>query len=194
MVNQILNDDPGSAFLNELKGGNLQKCAENVISLAATLNSLQYQNSSNSSTSTSVSSSTNSTNGTSEALSAAEIQRNTQSRGREALLNNIQKVSQSDVSSIKLFSSMLSVVTKRFEENSRTIAVNFVHLNNKLSFYSGKIRIYLKENSISTANELITKLNTELANSVDMDDVVQISGGIFDAVANSLIVLSSYFS
>lgn len=134
LVSQMLNDNPGSSFLNELKGGNLQKCAENVINLANALNNMAYITSSNLNTSnstylTTVSMPRNTTtlnwNSSSNAtLSPTEEIKNQRSRGREMLLSKVNTLSRSDVSSIKLFSSMLSTVTKKFEENSRTISVS----------------------------------------------------------------------
>ena len=166
VIDQLLSNDEKSNFITELKGGNLQRCAQNIISFTSSLNMLPYENST-----------TNSSDSNSTISTESEIdkQRNFRSLGRLAILNKLHNISRSDLSSVKLFSSMLSLMTRRYEENSRNLA----------------------ESSIETVTELIKFLKEQYSESPKYDDILQISGGLFDAVANSLIVkifeLKNYF-
>ncbi|CAF0880040.1 unnamed protein product, partial [Brachionus calyciflorus] len=157
MVDLILDESPKLTFFTELKSGNLQKCAENVISFTSNLNSIPNKNK------TIIFDNTTNTTQT-----EYERQINLKAESRLKLINTLNNISRADLSSIKIFSSMISLLTKNHEENSRNIS----------------------ETAILTANELIDNLDGNLTNSGKYEDIYQISGGLFDTVANSLISFS----
>ena len=106
LIDSILHNETGTGLLLELNSGNLNLISKNAIALATVFNIQSIE----------------STHSTSNS-STIDQMNNQMAWLREFLVRKVFDLSLSNITSIKIVSSVLSVATQTFEQVSSTIAV-----------------------------------------------------------------------
>ena len=168
----LSSKDPTSQILAQLNSGNLNLMVKNVISLATVYN-IQRSNMSSS------------------YQNVTQIARvnNQMAELREFMMSKVNQSSLSDISSIKVISSALSAATQSPDQVASSMAVT--RQKSAFCFKELKknclLKLKKKESSVGKAAEMVNYLNT-ISNQTTFVDLKQGVDGIFDTLANSLIV------
>ncbi len=121
IMQNILDLEPSSQFLQELNDKDIQKAAKNIIGLSNSLN-IQF-----STINTEPNQTLSSRNISISDLNSNEdeIEKSKRASVREFLIDTVNNISSNSLSDIKVISSVLSSVTQSTQELSQKSAVNF---------------------------------------------------------------------
>ncbi len=162
IIQDILDLEPSSEFLQELNDKDLQKAAKNIIGLSNSLN-IQYGTIKTESNQTLVSQNINITD---LANNEEEIEKNKRASVREFLIDTVNNISVNSLSDIKVISSVLSSVTQSTQEISQKSA----------------------DVTFTKCNELVQNLDS-MKSDLTFEDLIQAGSDIISSVSNILTVI-----